>query len=209
MRLLLIRHGQTPSNLIRALDTAVPGPGLTDLGLLQAEALVEALGGERIAALFASTQLRAQLTAAPLGRARGLEVAVREGLREIGAGCLEMLTDEASILEYVGVFDGWLRGRLEACVDGGEDGHGAYARFNAVVAEAEAAAGGGGGPDGHAVAMVSHGAMIRAWCGHHAANLDADFIAGRVLSNTGIVALRGSSQEGWVVETWEGERLDG
>ena len=32
MRLLLIRHGQTPSNVLGLLDTAVPGPGLTDLG---------------------------------------------------------------------------------------------------------------------------------------------------------------------------------
>ncbi|WP_077490566.1 histidine phosphatase family protein [Sinomonas mesophila] len=203
MRLLLIRHGQTPSNLVRALDTAVPGPGLTGLGAQQAQALVGALEDEPLGAVFASTQLRARLTAAPLAAARGLEVAVRDGLREIAAGRLEMCADEASILEYHGIFDGWLRGRLDACVDGGEDGHRAYARFNAVVEEAEYLA------DGiPAVAMVSHAAMIRAWCGHHALNVDADFIAGRILSNTGIVALEGSSARGWTVETWEGERIE-
>ena len=207
MRLLLIRHGQTPSNLVRALDTAVPGPGLTDLGARQAHALVEALEDEPLDAVFASSQLRAQLTAAPLAAARGLGVEVRDGLREIAAGRLEMCADEASILEYHGVFDGWLRGRLESCLDGGEDGHCAYARFNAVVGEAEALVDGGHRPGPGAVAMVSHGAMIRAWCGHHALNVDADFIAGRVLSNTGIVALEGSTARGWTVETWEGERL--
>ena len=31
MRLLLIRHGQTPSNVDYLLDTAVPGAGLTAL----------------------------------------------------------------------------------------------------------------------------------------------------------------------------------
>ena len=30
MRLLLIRHGQTPANVRGELDTAAPGPGLTD-----------------------------------------------------------------------------------------------------------------------------------------------------------------------------------
>lgn len=35
MRLILIRHGQTPSNVEHFLDTAVPGPGLTELGSQQ------------------------------------------------------------------------------------------------------------------------------------------------------------------------------
>ena len=46
MRLLLIRHGQTPSNVLGALDTLVPGPGLTPLGLEQAAAIPDALAGE-------------------------------------------------------------------------------------------------------------------------------------------------------------------
>lgn len=71
MRLLLVRHGQTPSNVRFLLDTAVPGPGLTELGERQAAALPEALAGEDIDALYASTLTRAQLTAAPLAGARG------------------------------------------------------------------------------------------------------------------------------------------
>ena len=38
MRLLLIRHGQTPSNLKHLLDTEAPGPTLTPLGQEQAPA---------------------------------------------------------------------------------------------------------------------------------------------------------------------------
>ena len=81
MRLLLIRHGQTPSNVIGALDTAIPGPGLTELGLEQADAVPAALSAEPIGAIFASTQLRAQLTAAPLAEDRGLTVEIRSGLQ--------------------------------------------------------------------------------------------------------------------------------
>ena len=38
MRLILVRHGQTPSNIERLLDTGAPGPGLTELGLAQSGA---------------------------------------------------------------------------------------------------------------------------------------------------------------------------
>lgn len=197
MRLLLIRHGETPSNLIRALDTGTPGPGLTELGLQQAAALSEYLAHERIGAVFTSSLHRAQLTAAPLARSLGVEALVREGLREIAAGCLEMRTDPESVLRYVSLLEAWMRGRAEEILDGGEACSAVYSRFNAVVAEAEALA--------HpTVAMVSHGAMIRTWCGHHTTNIDADFVARRKLTNTGVVVLNGSTAEGWAVESWEG-----
>ena len=51
MRLLLIRHAQTPANVRGELATARPGPGLTDLGLQQAAGVVQALSGERIDAV--------------------------------------------------------------------------------------------------------------------------------------------------------------
>ena len=211
VRLLLIRHGQTPSNVLRALDTGAPGPGLTEIGIQQAADLVASLAHEPIAALFASNLHRAQLTAAPLAAALGLEVSVREGLREIAAGCLEMRSDAASIVAYHDVLEAWMRGRHDARLDGGEACTEVYARFNAVIGEAEALSAElgalGGGVAGRAVAIVSHGAMIRAWCGRHAVNVDPDFVAAQNLANTGIVVLNGSSAEGWTVETWEGLRI--
>ena len=47
MRLILIRHGETPSNVRGSLDTSLPGPGLTDLGQEQAEAIPAATGSRR------------------------------------------------------------------------------------------------------------------------------------------------------------------
>lgn len=64
MRLILIRHGQTPSNVAFLLDTAVPGPGLTDLGEKQAAALPQTLADVDIDLLYVSTLTRTQLTAA-------------------------------------------------------------------------------------------------------------------------------------------------
>lgn len=86
MKLWLIRHGQTPSNVLGLLDTAVPGPGLTDLGLEQAAAIPDALRDQQLSTVFASSQTRAQLTAAPLAADRKLPVQVRPGLREVSAG---------------------------------------------------------------------------------------------------------------------------
>src|SRR5659263_454488 len=101
MRLLLVRHGQTTANVAGLLDTDEPGAGLTDLGLEQAGALPEVLRDESIEVLYASTLVRTQQTAAPLASFLGLEVRVREGLREVRAGTLEMLGDDASVETYL------------------------------------------------------------------------------------------------------------
>ncbi|MDO5678599.1 MAG: histidine phosphatase family protein, partial [Propionibacteriaceae bacterium] len=104
MRLILIRHGETQSNVDRALDTAHPGAPLNETGLAQAEALVEALAHEEIDVLYASTLLRAQQTAAPLANARGLKPIVVDGIQEIAAGVEEMRTDWTN---YVGMLNTW------------------------------------------------------------------------------------------------------
>ncbi|MYT75511.1 MULTISPECIES: histidine phosphatase family protein [unclassified Streptomyces] len=200
MRLILIRHGQTPSNLKHLLDTAVPGPGLTPLGLEQAAALPEALAGEEIDALYVSTLLRTQLTAAPLAEARGLEPVVREGLRELIAGELEMRGDDEAAGIYMTTAFAWAAGDVERRMPGAENGTEALGRFDAVVAEA---AGSGAGT----VAMVSHGAAIRTWVAARATNIDVAHSASHPLSNTGVVVLDGSPETGWRCVLWEGEPL--
>ena len=98
MKLLLIRHGQTPGNVLGQLDTAHPGPGLTELGQRQAEAMARSLANEPISALYASTLVRTQITAAPLGKMHSLDIEVLDGLHEIEAGSLEKLTDQESVM---------------------------------------------------------------------------------------------------------------
>lgn len=195
MRLLLIRHGQTPSNVGHLLDTAVPGPGLTELGEQQAAALPERLADEKIDALYASTLVRTQLTAAPLARERGLDVLVRDGLREIVAGDLEMRGDPASNDQYQRVAFSWSAGQEELRMPGGENGTEALARYDAVIEEIAASG-------VAAAAAVSHGAMIRMWTAARAGNVDADYAAAHPLPNTAVVALEGSPESGWTVTTW-------
>ncbi|MEV0481460.1 histidine phosphatase family protein [Streptomyces sp. NPDC050508] len=202
MRLLLIRHGQTTANVDFLLDTAVPGAELTDLGRRQAAALPEALADEDIEALYASTLVRTQQTAAPLAAARGLDVRVRDGIRELTAGDLEMLPgDTEPGHEYMRIVFAWAAGDTELRMPGGESGTEALARYDGVIAEAADSG-------ARTVAMVSHGAAIRMWTAARADNVDVSFAAARPLDNTGIVVLDGSPADGWKVLSWAGASVE-
>lgn len=202
MRLLLIRHGQTPGNVLGQLDTAHPGPGLTPLGLEQADALADSLGSQPIDALYASTLVRTQLTIEPLSRVRGLGYEVRPGLHEIEAGSLELRRDRDSIRRYLETVYAWGLGDLGVSMPGGPDGHAFFGRFDADVA---AIAGSGA----QVAAVVSHGAAIRVWVSSRARNIASSFGAENPLDNTGVVVLDGSSAEGWTLTTWAGTPIGG
>lgn len=202
VRLLFVRHGETTSNVAGLLDTRIPGPWLTELGLRQAAAVPDALAGERIDAAVVSDMVRTSLTIAPTAARFGLEPEVRGGIREIASGDLEMRGDARSVRTYVETMIAWASGDLEQRMPGGESGHEFLARVDAVVEELERA--------GHdTVLLVSHGATIRTWCGYRAANLDGDFVAANHLDNTAIVVMSGSTASGWTCETWSGDPIAG
>ena len=155
-RLILVRHGQTPSNVHGLLDTGAPGPGLTALGREQAAALVDVLAGERIDRVVASPLARTVETATPLAGERGLPLGRDAGLREVLAGDLEMLADRASIRTYLETVFAWAGGDLTARIPGDpETGSGFLARYDAAVEAAMEGA--------DTVVCVSHGAAIRTW----------------------------------------------
>ena len=189
MRLLLIRHGQTQSNVNRELDTAFPGAPLNEAGLAQAEALVEALAHERIDALYCSTLTRAQQTAAPLAASRALEAVIVDGIQEIAAGVEEMSTNWQP---YVDMLNSWSPTNLDAGLEGGETARQFVTRFTNAVAAMEQAG------DEH-VALVSHGAALRVWA------ITQDPAVGDLaphLDNTQWITLNGSMTAGWRIERW-------
>jgi broad specificity phosphatase PhoE len=205
MRLLLIRHGQTPANVRGELDTAAPGPGLTELGRAQAAAIPDALAAERIDGIYASRLIRTHQTAAPLARVRGeMHRVVLPGIHEIGAGTLESRRDEHSIREYLATVWSWGSGDLQPRMPGGEDGHEFFGRFDediaGIASEHDADA---------TVAVFSHGAAIRVWSAARAGNIDPEFPGRTHLDNTGIVVLSGSPTEGWAMESFAGEPIGG
>ncbi|MBW4094029.1 MAG: histidine phosphatase family protein [Acidobacteria bacterium] len=188
MRLILIRHGQTQSNVQNLLDTVEPGPDLTTLGARQAAAVVEPLRDEVLDAIYASSQPRAQQTAAPLAAARQRDVDIQRGLREIHAGHLEGLGGEEAIRKYLLVVREWLLGDLAVQMPGGETGADVLGRFDQVVRQAEESG-------QQNVVMFSHGAMIRTWSACRVTNLDPTRPELYGLSNTGMVLLEGSMNQ--------------
>lgn len=205
MRLLLLRHGQTPANVLGSLDTAVPGPGLTRLGLTQASAVPSALEDERIDGIWVSTLVRTAITAAPIAASRNLDPVVVAGLREISAGSLEDRTDHRSQMTYLETAFAWADGARDVVMPGGPDGHEFFGRFDAGIAEVTGTL----GPDGVAL-VVSHGMAIRTWVAGTAINVDGAYVAKHQLGNTGLVVLETTEDDhGWTMREWLGAPIGG
>lgn len=202
MRLLLIRHGQTPSNVEGLLDTAAPGPGLTELGHAQASRIPTALAGEPIDGLFVSRLRRTVLTAEPLATDRRLDPVVLPGIHEIEAADLEMRRDHDAIRTYMTTAFAWGLGELNARMPGGEDGHEFFARFDESIRTAASSGIG-------TAAVVSHGAAIRVWVAGRARNVPPSFAGHHEIQNTGIVELVGTPEIGWTLVSWQGTPIGG
>lgn len=207
VRLLLIRHGQTPANVLGTLETAIPGPGLTELGERQAAALPSVLGVEKIAAIYVTRLTRTHLTAAPLAAARGLEPVELPGNHEIQAGELEGRSDWNSVREYLGTILAWGTGDPERRMPGAESGTEFFERFDAGIARVQAEH-----PD-ETVVVFSHGAAMRVWVQVRTRNIDDDFTVHAELDNTGIVVLEGGILDdggrGFDLVEWRGTAAAG
>ncbi|OLT12566.1 hypothetical protein BJF78_24300 [Pseudonocardia sp. CNS-139] len=191
MRLVLVRHGQTDSNVVKALDTRPPGAPLNALGLAQADALAERLGAGPVSAVHASVATRARQTATPLAAALRMDVAVVEGVHEVAAGDLEGRSDEAAREEFDRVYGAWWAGDLDARLPGGESANDVRGRFLPALDRVLDGATGD-------VVLVSHGAAIRL----AAAALLGDTAETWYVPNTGLVVLRPVGA-GWELEHWD------
>jgi broad specificity phosphatase PhoE len=201
MRLLLVRHGQTASNVDRSLDTKLPGAPLTDEGHSQAAAFAATTADAPVRAVYASTATRAQQTAAPIAAAHGLEVQVLDGVHEVFAGELEGRSDEAAIHEFYEVFTRWTEDDLDARIPGGESGAEVQKRFLGAV---------GAIRDRHAdetVVLVCHGGTIRLGAQWLAENVTGRLATVGVLPNTGHILLESNDDGSWTCLEWTGLQL--
>lgn len=189
MRLYLVRHGRTASNVAGLLDTAYPGPSLDAVGRAQASALVGRLEGVELDAIYCSDIRRAYETAEPLADARRVMARPLPGLREVPAGEWEMSPDWHG---YLDVFRRWGEGDVLASCPGGESWTRFEGRFSGAIGTIAKA--------GHDAALaVSHAAALQCWL---SAVLPAGSIAGRALGNTGIVTLDGEPGA-WMLSGWD------
>ncbi|HEV7907890.1 MAG TPA: histidine phosphatase family protein [Pseudonocardiaceae bacterium] len=200
MRLVLVRHGQTASNVAKVLDTLPPGPPLTELGEQQALDLAEALADEPVIAVYASTALRAQQTAAPVAARHGLQVKVVDGVHEVYVGELEGRTDRPSWEGYHRTVTAWAEGDLDFPFPGGESGRDVVDRFLTTVREIRERH-----EDG-TVVLVSHGGAARMAALALAANVEPSLAENVLLPNTGRIALEADG-DGWRCVSWPGVEL--
>jgi probable phosphoglycerate mutase len=159
---------------------------------------------EPIAAIAVSSLVRTHLTAAPLAADRGLDPITLDGLREVDAGAYEGRNDRVAVAAYLRTFASWTAGDLDARNPGAENGHEFFARYDDAVAAAIDEA-----PAGGTLAVISHGAAIRAWVGLRAGNVDASFTVERSLENTGMAVLTGTIESGWDLLSWQDEPVAG
>lgn len=203
LRLVLARHAQTASNLRMALDSLPPGPPLTEHGQGQARELARALAAEPVVAVYASTALRAQQTAAPVAAVHGVPVDVVGGLHEAFVGDLEGRSDRASLNRFFAVFATWLAGDLDVAMPGGETARQVMARCERVIADLRVRHSTG------VVVLVSHSALIRLVTPTLAGNDIPKRATMAALPNVGRVVLDQdpASATGWRCVEWTGVRL--
>ncbi|MBV8932204.1 MAG: histidine phosphatase family protein [Kutzneria sp.] len=203
-RLVLVRHGQTSSNVINSLDSKPPGPPLTEEGRRQASAVAQVLSSEPVVAVYASVAVRAMQTAAAIAAVHGLAVEILEGVQEVYVGELDSRNDDEALRTFFAVFDSWTAGGdLDIPMPGGESASQVLCRYLGavrVISERH--------PDG-TVVLVSHGAAIRLASFALADNIASDLAGTHLLANAATVVLETDlgAPTGWRCLEWGGIAL--
>lgn len=208
MKLLLVRHGQTTSNVSGALDTAFPGADLTEVGHAQARALPERLRGIAIDALAHSPLVRTEQTIAPLARERNMTPLILPGLREVSAGDLEMHDDAASRNRYFSVVRSWFSGGSDVLA-AGDTAEAICDRFDEAIDELAAAAhaahaahAAAGEPTREPTALaVAHGTVLGVWHAMRVEGMRPQLAIDHHLLNTEITVLTGAPGA-WRIHAW-------
>jgi probable phosphoglycerate mutase len=154
LKIYFLRHGETiysqTGGYCGDLD-----PDLTEEGHQMAAAFGAAHKDHPWTAVYVSPKKRTIATAKPLCDAVGLEMHLRDGLREIAYGQWEGQTNEYVKQNYADTYLNWMTEPAWNAPTGGETATQIANRAMPVVAEIEAAY-----PDGN-VLIVSHKATIR------------------------------------------------
>ncbi|QYH19098.1 histidine phosphatase family protein [Corynebacterium aquatimens] len=158
--LILLRHGQTTSNVDRLLDTQLPGAALTELGQEQARAAGDEIRSRyAVDRVISSEALRARETAAlafgPDTPSDFADIPAVPGLHEVNAGRWEMQNSREAHEGYFSSFRGFYRRDLAAAIEEGESLELFLARYRGAIAPFAQ-------EEGNTV-VVSHGGAIRAF----------------------------------------------
>lgn len=187
-KLLLVRHGETDDNK-NLVFQGQEGRGLNARGRDQAARLAARFVAAKIrpAALVSSDLDRARETADILGRAVGLTAALDPDLREVFLGGWQGLDHEQIAARFPDEWAAWQRGD-DVRRGGGETYADLGDRVTGAIERIAA------GHPGEVVAVVSHGAAIKAFVGRVLGLGTAGLRTFRVASNTGVTVVERSAE---------------
>ncbi|MBV8965189.1 MAG: histidine phosphatase family protein [Mycobacteriaceae bacterium] len=198
-RLVLLRHGQSHSNVERCLDTRPPGASLTPAGVAQARDFARAFGPPA-GMLVHSLAARARESAAVIGEVWGLPPREIDGIHEVQVGELEMRNDDEAVETFNRVYERWHLGELDVRLPGGETGAEVLDRFLPVLADLRMRY-----LDNDAwttdIVVVSHGAAIRL-AAATLAGVDGSFVVEHHIGNAESVVLSPITDGRWSCVHW-------
>jgi len=205
MRVTFVRHGQSAGNASGLIDTSTPGPVLTPLGQQQAQDVVGTLGDNNYDAVYASTMVRTQLTAAPMSQYLRLPIQVLPGLQEIEAGVFEGTPESEAANGYAKFpLGGAFQGMRDLRIPGSINGHEFDARMDGALQKIY------DNGDRNAV-VFSHGGAIMFWTMMNAENLTLaqkiQLLSTAALGNTDYVVIEGNNEDGWTLVNWNGQQF--
>jgi broad specificity phosphatase PhoE len=131
LTLVLLRHGQTACSVRGSYCGGGCDVTLNDNGRRMADAVNQSLAAQDWAAIVSSPQRRALQTVEPLARTLGIEVEVREGLRELHYGTWDGRTP--SQLQSTAEYREWLADPATYAPPGGETATAVAARASRAI----------------------------------------------------------------------------
>lgn len=120
VKLVLIRHGETPWNPVRRIQGGSSDIALSELGEKQVKKLGQALSDMDIYAVYSSPLKRALVTAKAIAEYHDLDVKVEQDLRELEVGELEGVAAETVATNFSHFLINWRREDGSTQLPGGE-----------------------------------------------------------------------------------------
>lgn len=195
-----VRHAQSEGNVPGAgINTEVPGPNLTPLGVQQANDIAPGLADADFSSVYTSTMVRTAQTAAPMLAITGQTATADAGFNEISAGIFEGDPIDSGIgrIFYFLIPLTWTLGLRSLPIPLGEGGNEFEARVNGALDSV--IANGGSDP-----VIFSHGATIMIWTMMNVDNPDIGLLLSHPLGNAEQVVITGNQEDGWTLVSYAG-----
>jgi broad specificity phosphatase PhoE len=197
--LTFVRHTQSEANADKMVNTDVPGPSLTEEGRAQAQQLAHQLARNKYDAVYASTMVRTEQTAAPLAQELGEQVQLLPGLNEVNAGWYDDTPQSMASATYLLAPQDWLDGDRRDAIPGSINGDEFNQQFTRAVQKIY--------DSGKTKPIAFSSAVaITYWTLMNVKNPKNSLATSHPLPNGGKVVITGSPAMGWTLVDWDGIR---